>query len=114
MGIKNIEDLVNMIQQIQLLNSLQNDMSYGQLPDYLMKDRSVKQGEVSQDSLFNSQGANISNSFNGNLSSLPIELPESDRPSQENIPITFSDFFGNPQYNYEESIMMPKKDDIDD
>tara|TARA_R100001530_G_scaffold8216_1_gene8680 strand:- start:146 stop:490 length:345 start_codon:yes stop_codon:yes gene_type:complete len=114
MGIKNIEDLVNMIQQIQLLNSLQSDMSHGQLPNYLMKDRSVNQGEIGHDRMFSNQGVAMSYGSSGGDTNVPIQLPESDRPAQENVPVTFSDFFGNPQYNYEQSIMMPKKDDIDD
>ena len=46
----NIEKLLTMIQQIELLNSLKNDMSFGQVPDYMVQDRSVKQGVMSQDS----------------------------------------------------------------
>ena len=109
-----IENLLQMMQQMELLKEFEQDMGYGQLPDFMLEDRGVKQGEVSQDRLFSNQGASIPYvSGNGNIN-VPIELPESDSPSQENIPITFSDFFGDPQYNYEQSIMMPKKDEIDD
>ena len=109
----NIEKLLTMIQQIELLNSLKNDMSFGQVPDYMVQDRSVKQGVMSQDSLFNNQGSDeyYNNSMIGSNN---IELPEFNKPEQENIPVSFSDFFGNPQYNYEQSIMVPRKDDIDD
>jgi hypothetical protein len=109
----NIEKLLTMIQQIELLNSLKNDMSFGQVPDYMVQDRSVKQGVMSQDRLFNNQG--IENQYgNSRMSNdTMIELPRFESPSQENIPVSFSDFFGDPRYNYENSIMLPKKDDID-
>tara|TARA_R110000824_G_scaffold113110_1_gene262686 strand:- start:56 stop:391 length:336 start_codon:yes stop_codon:yes gene_type:complete len=109
-----IENLLQMMQQMELLNSFKNDMGYGQLPDFMLEDRSVNQGQTSEDSLFSNQGVDMSHGMSGGSSTSPIQLPESDTPSQENIPVSFSDFFGNPQYNYEQSTMIPKKDEIDD
>jgi len=110
----NIENLLKIIQQIDLLNSLKNDISFGQLPDYMMQDRSVKQGDVKQDNLFDNQGSiEYINNLNKNTSN-KIELDEINKPIQENIPVSFSDFFNNPKYFYEHSVMVPKKDDIDD
>ena len=114
MGVKSIEDLINIVQQIQLLNSIKNDMSYGQLPDFMLEDRSVKQGEVSHDRMFSNQGVPMSAGSSGGNANIPIELPEVGRPVQENVPVTFSDFFGDPKYRYEHSVMLPKKDEIDD
>ena len=108
-----IEQLLKTIQQIKLLNSMKNDMSFGQLPDYLLQDMSVNQGEVKHDRMFSNQGVSMSYGQSGGNVNVPIEIPEIAKPKQENTPITFSDFFGNPQYNYEESIMIPKKEDID-
>ena len=108
-----IENLLQMMQQMELLNEFEQDMGYGQLPDFMLEDRSVNQGEVGHDGMFSNQGVAMSYGSSGGDTNVPIQLPESDRPAQENVPVTFSDFFGNPQYNYEQSIMMPKKDDID-
>ena len=109
-----IENLLQMMQHMEMLKEFEQDMGYGQLPDFMLEDRGVKQGEVNYDSMFNNQGAPTPYLSSNQNSNVPIDLPESDSPSQENIPITFSDFFGNPQYNYEQSIMIPKKEDIDD
>jgi hypothetical protein len=109
-----IENLLQMMQQMELLNEFEQDMGYGQLPDFMLEDRSVNQGEIGHDRMFSNQGVAMSYGSSGGDTNVPIQLPESDRPAQENVPVTFSDFFGNPQYNYEQSIMMPKKDDIDD
>jgi len=108
-----IGQLLKTIQQIKLLNSMKNDMSFGQLPDYLLQDMSVNQGEVKHDRMFSNQGVSMSYGQSGGNTNIPIEIPETAKPNQENIPITFSDFFGNPKYNYEQSIMIPKKEDID-
>ena len=109
-----IENLLQMMQHMEMLKEFEQDMGYGQLPDFMLEDRGVKQGEVNYDSMFDNQGASTLYSPSSQNNNAPIDLPESDSPSQENIPITFSDFFGNPQYNYEQSIMIPKKEDIDD
>jgi hypothetical protein len=43
-----------------------------------------------------------------------IDLPYSEKPMQEEIPVSFSDFFnGNPMYEYQHSLMLPKKDELE-
>tara|TARA_R100000458_G_scaffold3151_1_gene2577 strand:+ start:1200 stop:1535 length:336 start_codon:yes stop_codon:yes gene_type:complete len=109
-----IENLLQVMQQIELLREFENDMGYGQLPDFMLEDRSVKQGEVGHDRMFSNQGVPMSGGSSGGNANIPIELPEVGRPVQENVPVTFSDFFGDPKYRYEHSVMLPKKDEIDD
>ena len=109
-----IEKLITMMQQLELLNSLEDSVSYGQTPSFMLQDRSATQGAVSQDSLFDAQGANIPYS-NKNINNFNYEnIPSFERPASEETSVSFSDFFGNPQYNFEQSIMIPKQEDIDD
>ena len=109
-----IDNLLQMMQQMELLKEFERDMGYGQLPDFMLEDRGVKQGEVSHDRMFSNQGVPMSGGSSGGNASIPIELPEVGSPVQENVPVTFSDFFGDPKYRYEHSVMLPKKDEIDD
>lgn len=110
----NIEKLITMMQQLELLNSLKDTVSYGQTPDFMLQDRSANQGVMSEDSLFSNQGANVvyNNSNMGNVNY--EDIPTFEKPISEETPVSFADFFGDPKYNYEQSIMIPRQDDIDD
>tara|TARA_R110000823_G_scaffold275261_1_gene394079 strand:- start:124 stop:459 length:336 start_codon:yes stop_codon:yes gene_type:complete len=110
----NIEKLITMMQQMELLDSLENSVSYGQTPDFMLQDRSASQGVMSEDKLFNTQGSSFSYGNKNTSENEYDNIPTFDKPISEQTPVTFSDFFGNPTYNYENSIMMPRKEDIDD
>ena len=109
-----IENLLEQIEMMRLLDGLDRDMNYGQLPEYLLEDRTPERGVQSRDSMFNNQGVTMSIGHGGGPSAEQIDLPYADKPVQEEIPVSFSDFFnGNPMYEYQPSLMLPKRDEID-
>ena len=108
-----IKKIMNMIQQIEFLNSLKDSVSYGQTPDYMLQDRSVKQGVMSEDSLFSNQGVMGSMNSLNTKEVVDYNFPELGKPMQEKTSVSFSDFFGDPKYLYEESVMLPKRDELD-
>ena len=94
-----IKKIMNMIQQIEFLNSLKDSVSYGQTPDYMLQDRSVKQGVMSEDSLFSNQGAMNSMSSLNTSEVVDYNFPELGKPTKPTSANTFNsivNFFSTP------------------